>query len=295
MSAGDVASMGMFSQAQRAALTQGLRSGRSVRLAGPVSGTGRIVELTGTGDRPFFLVHAIGGTVSGYVALAKELASAYRVYGIQASGPDSQPADLDAMVSSYVADLRSVQPSGPYRLGGWSMGGMVAYEVARRLEAAGERVALLGLLDSPSHMPPAPEVTQARFTAFFVGETARTLGWGAEVAAVESATDTDHLGWLIGRLAAGGVDRRIVKAEIERRVTMFRGHHRIISGYCPSGRLPAACLIAETSGSANWAAEWARLIDGPVQRVHVPGNHYTVLNPPSARLIAEFLRGHVTS
>ena len=287
----------MLSDAQRAALTERLRRGRAAGQAGPVAGAGagRVIDLTGAGDQPFFLVHAIGGTVFGYAPLAGELGGPYRVYGIQAGGPGSALADLDAMVSRYLADLRAVQPAGPYRLGGWSMGGMVAYEIARRLVAAGERVALLALLDAPSRMPPAPDVTEAQFTAFFVGETARTLGWDAEVAAIESYPGADHLGWLARRLTAGGGDGRAVRVEIERRLTAFRSHHRMIAGYRPSGRLPAACLVVETPGSADWAAEWARLIDGPVRRVRVPGNHYTMLQPPSVHVIAEVVGGRETA
>src|SRR5206468_4134770 len=97
------------------------------------------------------------------------------------------PADLAAMVDTYLTDLRSVQPAGPYRLGGWSMGGAVAYEIARRLVAAGERVVLLALLDAPSRMPPAPDLTDAQLTAIFAADAARTLRWDeAETAAIVS-------------------------------------------------------------------------------------------------------------
>ena len=100
---------------------------------------------------PLFLVHAVGGNVLNYRPLAARMPEGVRVYGLQAIGLDGGTEPLtriEDMASRYVDEIRRVQPAGPYLLAGGSMGGMVAYEMARRLMAAGDYVALLGLIDT---------------------------------------------------------------------------------------------------------------------------------------------------
>ncbi len=100
---------------------------------------------------PFFLVHAVGGNVLNYRALAEALPEGFPIYGLQALGLDGRTAPLEkieAMAERYVHEIRQLQPHGPYHLAGGSMGGMIAYEMAQQLVAAGERVGLLGLIDT---------------------------------------------------------------------------------------------------------------------------------------------------
>ncbi|MFP2903699.1 non-ribosomal peptide synthetase [Pyxidicoccus sp. 3LFB2] len=103
------------------------------------------------GSAPFFCVHPVGGNVLVYAELARLLGPDQPFYGLQARGLDggAPPAEsVEEMAAEYVKAIRSVQPSGPYRLGGWSMGGVIAYEMARQLRAEGELVALLALIDA---------------------------------------------------------------------------------------------------------------------------------------------------
>jgi amino acid adenylation domain-containing protein/FkbM family methyltransferase len=102
---------------------------------------------------PLFCVHPAGGNVLCYAPLARALGSERPVWGLQARGVDGREAPLDsieAMAEEYLAALRSVQPVGPYHLVGHSLGGQVVYEMARRLTAAGETVALATILDTPA-------------------------------------------------------------------------------------------------------------------------------------------------
>ena len=112
--------------------------------------------------RPLFLVHPVGGHVFFYERLARRLGGDRPVYGLRARGlePNEEPqARLEEMAAAYLAELRAVEPAGPYLLGGSSLGGMVALEMAEQLRAAGEEVALLALLDTPGdgQMPRQPE------------------------------------------------------------------------------------------------------------------------------------------
>jgi thioesterase domain-containing protein len=98
-----------------------------------------------------FIVHGVGGNVLGFYTLAKCLDDDQPVYAIQAQSllPD-EPAVLrmEQMAAKYVQDMRAVRPHGPYHLLGFSYGGLVAYEIAQQLHAAGLEVGLVGMLDT---------------------------------------------------------------------------------------------------------------------------------------------------
>jgi thioesterase domain-containing protein len=111
-----------------------------------------IVPIQPQGSRPpFFCVHPVGGGVFCYRALARHLGSEQPFYGLQARDliRGQEPhADIETMAADYLEALRSVQPAGPYRLGGWSLGGVTAFEMAQQLRRQGQSVALLTLIDS---------------------------------------------------------------------------------------------------------------------------------------------------
>ncbi|MEV2250527.1 amino acid adenylation domain-containing protein [Streptomyces sp. NPDC050147] len=103
------------------------------------------------GRRPLFCIHHGTGLSWSYATLLPHLPADLPMYGIQArglAGPEPLPHSVEEMVDDYVAQMRSVQPHGPYRLTGWSFGGVVAQAIACRLEELGEQVDLLALLDA---------------------------------------------------------------------------------------------------------------------------------------------------
>ena len=111
-----------------------------------------LVTIQPKGSRPpFFCIHGGGGNVLIYRDLSMRLGPDQPFYGLQAQGLDGEQPCLDtieAMASLYVRDIRRVRPHGPYYLGGYCMGGTVAYEIAQQLRAQGEEVALLALFDT---------------------------------------------------------------------------------------------------------------------------------------------------
>jgi thioesterase domain-containing protein/aryl carrier-like protein len=100
---------------------------------------------------PLFLFHGAGGNVLNYQKLAQYLGPDQPVYGLQARGLDGSGAPLtsiEGMAAEYLEEIRRIQPNGPYLLGGYCMGGTLAYEAAQQLQRAGEEVAVLALLDT---------------------------------------------------------------------------------------------------------------------------------------------------
>lgn len=105
----------------------------------------------GAGLAPLWVLHPAGGHVVFVRGLAAKIDPAWPVLGIQAQGLDGRRPPLttvDAMVSRYLALVRARQPEGPYHLAGPSFGGLLAWEMARRLAAEGHEVGLLALLDT---------------------------------------------------------------------------------------------------------------------------------------------------
>jgi thioesterase domain-containing protein/acyl carrier protein len=110
-----------------------------------------LVPINSSGSRPpLFLIHAAEGNVLLYRALAAHLGSDQPVYGLQSAGLDGHTtinATFEHVARSYVAELRRVQPQGPYLLGGYCLGGTLALEMARQLLDAGEPVGLVALIE----------------------------------------------------------------------------------------------------------------------------------------------------
>lgn len=126
-----------------------------------------LVPLRESGSSvPLFLVHAIGGNILTYRDLAVGLAAEQPVYALQAQGLDGTSpvaSSVEEMAAHYIRAMRSVQQEGPYYLGGFSAGGVVAFEMACQLESAGSSVALLILLDTTTEPPLVSLVQHGRF------------------------------------------------------------------------------------------------------------------------------------
>ncbi len=106
---------------------------------------------TGGSKPPLFLMHAHGGNVLDYHPLVNHLDSDQPVYAFQARGLDGnliKDATLPEMAAAYVAELRAFQPEGPYFLGGFCLGGLLALEAAEQLVAAGQKVSLVMMVQS---------------------------------------------------------------------------------------------------------------------------------------------------
>jgi len=100
---------------------------------------------------PFFCVHGVGGNVLNYRPLSQRLGNDQPFYGLQARGMDGkQPpiATIEEMAAVYLSEIKKVQPHGPYLVGGASFGGVVAYEMAQQLRAAGDAASFVALFDT---------------------------------------------------------------------------------------------------------------------------------------------------
>jgi natural product biosynthesis luciferase-like monooxygenase protein len=148
----------LFQRQTVADLATFLREGQGAYVEQPI-----LVPLQPRGScTPFFCVHATGGEVFGYAGLAHYLGEEQPFYGLRMPDPrehDEEFRTLEGIAACYVAAIQELQPQGPYQLGGWSGGGLVAYEIAQQLQRQGHEVRLLALMDS---RPPVSDWNMAR-------------------------------------------------------------------------------------------------------------------------------------
>ncbi len=111
-----------------------------------------LVAIQPSGSRiPFFCFHGAGGNILIYKKLSEYLGADQPFYGLESQGLDGVtpvPETVEEMAAQYLKEIRAVRPHGPYLLGGYCMGGAIAYEAAQQLTAAGEEVSLLALFDA---------------------------------------------------------------------------------------------------------------------------------------------------
>ena len=241
---------------------------------------------------PLFFVHPIGGGVLCYVQLARHLGLGQPVYGLQASTQHSNDCSIQSMARRYVESIRSVQPHGPYLLGGWSMGGVIAYEMAQQLLKNGDKVALLVLLDS--FLFPGGEMDDGALLASFAQDLAavaeKTISKMPEYSLL--AID-EYLHWLVeNRVLAQDTDLNQFKQMWEK----YRSHYRAVVRYQPhqyNGRV--TLLAAESKRGASPIEIWKPLAGEGLEYDILPGDHYSLLTYPGVIATASKIKGYLNS
>ncbi|GIH91733.1 type I polyketide synthase [Planobispora siamensis] len=260
-------------------------------------------EAVGT---PLFLGHPAGGTTGVYATLAGSLGRGRVVFGLErleaGSGPGDEPGVAER-AARYAEEIRKVQPQGPYRLGGWSFGGILAFEIARQLGA--ENVELVAMIDSglPEETDPGERAgITARRYADFAAYLRETYGARIELSYDELA-GLDEAGQLAlagERLAAAGVPDMLGEAILRHQITSHEDT-RALERYRP-GSYQGRVVLYRSTDPTPWAVEDARYAHaddptrgfGPyspgLEIVTVPGSHHlNLLDPPYVEVIAAHL------
>jgi amino acid adenylation domain-containing protein len=268
-------------------------------VAGIISGgknaaTGLVLPLRSAGSRPpLFFVHPLGGSVFSYADLAAALHPEQPLYGIQApeyAGPDwPRPQSVESIAELYLAELRTVQPEGPYHLGGWCMGGMVSYEMARQLRAAGEGVASLTIVSASIDEPVPLRYTTSEAAAIIGMFEHKLPVTEAELEALGPEARLRHVIQLTQGSRDERPDARSVD-ELRRLVGLYQRHARALLAYRDTERAPyrgdVLLIRAEDELFSGWDFGWRRRVDGTLLVDESPGDHYSMLDPPNVGQIA---------
>jgi len=257
-----------------------------------------ILVRAGTGT-PIFLVHGLSGSVMECWGLVCALRTPRPVYGLQARGLDGeQPTQerVEDMAASYIEQMRTVQPGGPYALAGYSFGGLVAFEIAQQLRRAGEQIEYLCLLDPYVYERWLP------FSAWIHQCYGRIRGQWRKLRAVPAS-----------RMVAYLADRLLVGAD---HVHMRLAHKRLrpdatIAAYPQALRNVRETLVQAmtryrpppyNAGPIFYVRAqtrldergdpmllWQRVARGGLVIAEVPGGHFDMLIEPNLQIVAALL------
>jgi amino acid adenylation domain-containing protein len=260
------------------------------------TGPSCLVPIRSEGSRPpLFLVHPVGGTVYCYQRLAG-LANIDRpIYGFQTRAFAGLPpqSSISEMAQTYINEMIAVQPRGSYFLGGWSMGGVVAFEMALQLAAQNLPVGLLALIDSYPNTVDTAADSDDHSDAFF--NFARDLGISTQELLVlrETAgtfTEKQLLTHLIELAKKDGVlPADLDNAEADRMFDFFKINSKALRNYVPREcyRGPTLLLKAESS-VGDLAKVWGAFCSRIESHV-VPGDHYEIFKDPGIQILARHL------
>jgi amino acid adenylation domain-containing protein len=221
---------------------------------------------------PLYLVQPIGGTVYTYMSLVRQLGPQQPVYAFRASGIEpGEPIhpDVPTMAAHYIAELLERQPRGPFQLGGHSSGGAVAYEMARQLSQRGVEVSLVLLLDTPPLPLRQLQINQPEDLLRLVDPFRERAPSAWEGFASAVAQDSPF-----------------------REFIMMHAH--ALAAYAPRrSQLPLVYIRArEQSDVLEPHAErwWMDHTDGAFSMHNVPGDHFTMMEPPYVAAVARLVR-----
>ena len=272
------------------ALAELLREPRSMTMATTV------VTLNSRGsETPLFCIHPAGGTVFCYRQLAEQFTGERPVYGIQARGVDGrdQPhRTLVEMAADYVLAIRSALPEGPCHLLGWSLGGNIAYEVGRQLQAAGVEVGSLVMLDS-GRMAASESGSQQDFfalvAALFPGEQ------HASLEELQQLEPEQQLEYFVRRASRAGIVPEESQLQSRYLLDVFRANVQAVHDHePPPSTLPITLIRPRDQHRTGMLFDDPRLgWDELVPQIDlrwVPGDHAHMLQSPAVDAVAEHLQ-----
>jgi amino acid adenylation domain-containing protein len=262
-----------------------------------------LIPLTlGGNKQPFFCVHPMFGVVFPYLELAHHLGSDRSFYGLQPLGLDGKTPPLnriEAIAAYYIQAIQTLQPQGPYFLGGWSFGGLVAFEMAQQLTQAGQEIGLLAILDTtaPCHKPSfyqglkfllgtalwstlpflldygaiATNQLQSWYSRFFRWQWSAIANLVPEKSRLQLLDESAIAPMLRIVYANAQAAYRYVPQHYPNRITLFKAAEQ-------------SDAIGQDS-TLGWST-----LASDIQLHHVPGNHLSLLKQPHVQTLAQQLK-----
>ncbi|MFC6086785.1 amino acid adenylation domain-containing protein [Sphaerisporangium aureirubrum] len=255
--------------------------GSAVSVPRPRRTSSQIVTLRpGPSDRSLYLVHPLGGELLGYRELAHASAAPLRLLGVGWTGePPAFGSTLGEIARTHVEQLRTIEPDGPYRLGGWSFGGVLAYEMAQQLVADGHTVEFLGLFDANPVIDPLTGLPMARtpFLGLLDTVVARLDDPATTPAELLELTSTETWVQLMGAPIAAGASSAYLRTVLDTARACMNAAMR----YRPLP-YPGPVHLFQAAGAgparqAELAAAIRGLCTGPLTVIPIDGDHWTFI------------------
>ncbi|SEM40623.1 thioesterase domain-containing protein [Streptacidiphilus jiangxiensis] len=260
---------------------------------------GPLVRLqVGTSGVPVYAFPPVSGTVLVYPQVARAVGTAHTFWALQSSGlnPGEEPlGSIEEIAAHFIRAMRTVHPDGtPWHLLGYSMGGLIAFEVARQLRAAGERVGLVGLLDTRTTVEPSDDPDFALRALLFRG-----LRLELDVDWLRSLTPEERSAVLLEKAhAAGTVPADFDAERLRRMIDMYQHNLDALAGYEVGpfdGRLVLYRVTDRAMEPENYPEDlgWTEFA-AEVTVTAVPGDHFTMIEPGNVEALAAAIRADLT-
>lgn len=247
-----------------------------------------LVKIQPSGSKPpFFGVHGKADNVIPYYNLARYWDQEQPVYGLQPQGLDGKQVPhnrFEDMATHYIREIHSIQPEGPYFLGGYSMGACVALEMAQQLHAQGQKVALLALFDA--HGPEWIKLLP------FHTRVSRHLANLLRLQPKEKLSYVKKK--LLRRFYSEPQEQD--KSHLQDQSPLLEAHDQAIKDYVYQVYSDHAILFRALDQPEDefWVIDpqlgWGSLVARGLEIQEVPGNHYTMFSEPYVRVLAEKLQ-----
>jgi thioesterase domain-containing protein len=193
--------------------------------------------------------------------------------------------------------LQTVQPIGPYQLGGWSLGGLVAFEIAQQLHQQGQEVSNLVMIDS--FAPTADnssEIDEVSLVADFASYTGNVVGqkFSVSVAELKQLNPEEQLQYILVQARKFGVlPPEIGSEQIRHRLEVFKANSQAMDRYISQpylGRITFFCADESMKQNQDPSLGWAAVAAGSIITHNIPGNHYSIIE---SEILAQKLRSHL--
>lgn len=251
----------------------------------------------GASDKIILGVHALSGTVTDYVGLARSISEEQTFYALQARGidTDDEPhTSMATMAAYYLEAVREVQAEGPYLLVGYSLGGHIAFEMAQQLTAQGSEVELLALLDTP----------RVAFNVDWVGEFDAAIYWwwrnqnkglNLRLEHLRSLSPDQQIDYVIEQLRLADKPpafmtrpnadpRRILKVERGNVEALFNYEHKPYPG-----KITLLRTGRDSHSTNDPELGWGAWAAGGVEVHWIPGEHNTLIESPNVEAVGRIL------
>jgi thioesterase domain-containing protein/acyl carrier protein len=255
-----------------------------------------VIRIHAEGNRPpLFIAHGLGGSLLIFRALAERLGPDQPVYGLQIAPGMMEHKDelsIPELASIYVDKIKSVCPSGPYHIGGHSMGGLIAYEIANQLSQMGEEVGLLALFDCDLH------------TSGFAASSSISFWRAAKIGVLRSVSMFQRAS---GAKRNQLIQRKIFYEKLRLQITLLKHFPKIgdlfpkyfgedvyvalsTQQYNPqsySGNAVVFLAADQLRANRNFGSGWAQVVLGNLEIQKIPGTHQSMFTPPYVDLLAQ--------
>jgi aspartate racemase len=260
---------------------------------------------------PFFCIHGHKGNVLGFHDLARYMGKDQPFYGLQAAGLDGKPFNkynIHDMAYNYLKEIRKIQTKGPYFIGGWCMGGLIAFEMAQILQANNEKVSLLAMIEAPFeeiYPKRLPEITFSRRMINKIFDRIRF-----ENLVLKSLSSKRKLSYISGKMKIRLTNYQVrlekiigsflsrfnlsIKHSFIYKLTyLYDAHVEAIVSYKPqpySGKVSVFKADRQPLGIySDPKLGWGDFFKGEVDIFEFPGHHLNTFIDPSLRVLAKQL------